>query len=84
MWARLLLVVSSFAESREMVEEGQIDKPCSVGPWALVGRALMGPALMGQALMGQALKGQALMGRALMGRALNGPGPHGPPLGPTA
>ena len=52
MWARLLLVVSLFAECREMVEGGNITKKYLVGPWALVGWAFMGRALMGRALMG--------------------------------
>ena len=87
MRGRLLLVLSLFEESREMVEGGKYKKcPCWLRP---VGQALVGRALTGRALVGRAFIAPlspyglcsygppwALIRRALMG--LPGPSWAGP------
>ena len=78
MWARLLLLVSFIAESREILVGGKMQTKNLVGPWALVGWALMGRALMGPP--GPSWAGPLWAPCALMVRALctYGPGPYGP------
>ena len=72
MWGRLLLVVSLFAESREMVEGGKIKTNCPCGPLGPCGPGPYGPGPHGPGPYGPRPYGPpwALMGRAHMGPVL--------------